>query len=61
MIINNTIIMISAGNSVVFLPHPSAKKVKIDALLVVHKAIVDASGPENLITSTKELNINNAS
>lgn len=61
MIINNTIIMISAGNSVVFLPHPSAKKVTLDALLVVHQAIVDAGGPENLITSTKEPNINNAS
>ncbi len=60
MIINNTIIMISAGNSVVFLPHPSAQKVTIDALLVVHKAIVDAGGPSNLITSTKVANINNA-
>ena len=60
MIINNTIIMISAGNSVVYLPHPSAKKVTLDALLVVHKAIVDAGGPENLITSTKEPNIENA-
>jgi len=60
MIINNTIIMISAGNSVVYLPHPSAKKVTLDALLVVHKAIVDAGGPENLITSTKEPNIDNA-
>ncbi|MHB1334892.1 MAG: aldehyde dehydrogenase [Candidatus Humimicrobiaceae bacterium] len=60
-IINNTIIIISAGNSVVFLPHPSAKKVTLDALLVVHKAIVDAGGPENLITSTKEPDINNAS
>ncbi|MCL6086779.1 MAG: aldehyde dehydrogenase [Actinobacteria bacterium] len=61
MIINNTIIMISAGNSVVFLPHPSAKKVTLDALLIVHKAIVDAGGPENLITSTQEPNIKNAS
>jgi propionaldehyde dehydrogenase len=60
MIINNTIIMISAGNSVVYLPHPSAKKVTIDCFLVVHKAIVDAGGPENLITSTKTPNIENA-
>ena len=60
-IINNTIIIISAGNSVVYLPHPSAKKVTLDALLVVHNAIVDAGGPQNLITSTKEPDINNAS
>ena len=60
MIINNTIIMISAGNSVVYLPHPSAKKVTLDALLVVHKAIVDAGGPENLITSTKVTSVENA-
>lgn len=59
-IINNTIIIISAGNSVVYLPHPAAKKVTLDALLVVHKAIIDAGGPQNLITSTKEPNINNA-
>ncbi|MHB1346756.1 MAG: aldehyde dehydrogenase [Candidatus Humimicrobiaceae bacterium] len=61
MIINNTIAMISAGNSVVYLPHPSAKKVTLDSLLVVHKAIVDAGGPPNLITSTKEPDIKNAS
>ncbi|MHB1376375.1 MAG: aldehyde dehydrogenase [Candidatus Humimicrobiaceae bacterium] len=59
-IINNTIIIISAGNSVVYLPHPAAKKVTLDALLVVHKAIVDAGGPQNLITSTKTPNIENA-
>ena len=60
MVINNTIIMISAGNSVVYLPHPSAIKVTLDALLVVHDAIVAAGGPKNLITSTKTPNIDNA-
>jgi propionaldehyde dehydrogenase len=60
MVINNTIIMISAGNSVVYLPHPSAIKVTLDSLLVVHDAIVAAGGPRNLITSTKTPNIDNA-
>lgn len=60
MVINNTIIMISAGNSVVYLPHPSAIKVTLDSLLAVHDAIVAAGGPRNLITSTKTPNIDNA-
>ncbi len=60
MIINNTICMISAGNSVVYLPHPSAQKCTLDAFKVVHKAIVDAGGPPNLITASRNTKVENA-
>jgi len=60
-IINNTICMISAGNSVVYLPHPSAHNVTLEIFKIVHRAIVDAGGPSNLITAAKESKIENAS
>lgn len=49
-IINNSINMISAGNSVVFCPHPSAKKSTCYAVSVLNEAIVKAGGPQNLLT-----------
>ncbi len=59
-IINNTICMISAGNSVVYLPHPSAHNVTLDIFRIVHNAIVSAGGPPNLITAAKQSKIENA-
>lgn len=59
-IINNTICMISAGNSIVYLPHPSAHNVTLDIFRLVHNAIVAAGGPPNLITAAKESKIENA-
>jgi propionaldehyde dehydrogenase len=59
-IINNTICMISAGNSVVYLPHPSAHNCTLDIFRLVHNAIVSAGGPANLITAAKESKIENA-
>ncbi len=53
-IINNTISMIAGGNSVVFNVHPGAKKVCAYCLQLVNKAIVEAGGPHDLITMTKE-------
>jgi len=61
MVINNSIIMISAGNAVVFLPHPAANQCTLEAFKVTHKAIVDAGGPPNLITATREAKIQNVS
>jgi len=58
-IINNTIAMISAGNSVVFLPHPSAHNCTLETFKIVHRAIVDAGGPPNLITAAKASKIEN--
>jgi len=50
-IINNSVSMIAAGNSVVFNPHPSAKKVSIRAMQLLNQAIVESGGPANLLTS----------
>ena len=59
-IINNTISMISAGNSIVYLPHPAAHKVTIECFKIVHNAIVNAGGPPNLMTAARESKIENA-
>ncbi len=48
-IISNAIAILSAGNSVVFSPHPAAKGCVQDAVSILDKAVVSAGGPENLI------------
>lgn len=49
-IINNAIAMLSAGNTVTFNVHPSAKAVSIENVKLINRAIVSAGGPENLVT-----------
>ncbi len=53
-IINNTISMISGGNTVVYNVHPSAKHVCAYCLQMINRAIIENGGPENLITMVKE-------
>ena len=48
-IICNAIGMVAAGNSVVFNPHPAAKKVSAYLVNILNRAIVEAGGPENLV------------
>jgi propionaldehyde dehydrogenase len=50
-IISNAIGILSAGNAVVFSPHPAAKGCVADAVRVLDKAIVAAGGPANLVTT----------
>lgn len=52
-IISNCIGMIAAGNSVVFNVHPAAKKVSNLLVSILNKAIVEAGGPKNLITTVE--------
>ncbi len=59
-IICNAIGMISGGNSVVFAPHPSAKKVSCYTISFLNNAITRAGGPRNLITSVTEPTIDSA-
>jgi aldehyde dehydrogenase len=49
-IVNNTIAMVAAGNSVVFNVHPNAKRVSCHNVALINKAIVAAGGPRNLVT-----------
>lgn len=59
-IINNSISMIAAGNAVVFAPHPAAKKVSQRAVALINEAVVAAGGPDNLVTTVAEPNIETA-
>lgn len=53
-VINNSISMITAGNAVVFNPHPLAKKVSQEAIRILYEAIVSAGGPAGLICTIRE-------
>jgi aldehyde dehydrogenase len=59
-IINNTIAIVSAGNAVVFNPHPNAKQVSVHAVRLINRAIVSAGGPADLVTATPEPTIESA-
>ncbi|WKY47038.1 aldehyde dehydrogenase EutE [Eubacteriaceae bacterium ES3] len=59
-VINNSIGMLAGGNTVVFAPHPSAKKVSALTVKLLNKAIIEAGGPENLIVTTAEPTIESA-
>lgn len=59
-VINNAISMIAAGNSIVFAPHPSAKKVSLHTISLLNKAIVATGGPENLLVTVEDPNIETA-
>ena len=50
-VINNSIVMIAAGNTVVFSTHPNAYKSSARAVQLVTEAIEKAGGPDNLIVS----------
>jgi len=59
-VLNNGISAISAGNGAVFNPHPAAKNVSAEMAQLVHNAIVEAGGPENLVTYISEPTIESA-
>ncbi|MDH3892051.1 MAG: aldehyde dehydrogenase EutE [candidate division Zixibacteria bacterium] len=59
-VLNNAISIISAGNAAVFNPHPSAKNVSGQMARLVHDAIVEAGGPENLVTCISQPTIESA-
>jgi acyl-CoA reductase-like NAD-dependent aldehyde dehydrogenase len=59
-IICNTIAMLSAGNSIVFNVHPNARECSMKNVRLLHRAIVDAGGPRNLVTAVAEPTIESA-
>ena len=59
-IICNTIAMLSAGNSIVFNVHPSARECSMENVRLLHRAIVSAGGPDNLVTTVAEPTIESA-
>ncbi len=59
-IINNAIGMISAGNSVVFNPHPAARGVSGFTIDFLNRAVTAAGGPANLLCTVAEPTIQSA-
>ena len=59
-VINHAIIMLSAGNSVVFSPHPNARDCTEETMHVINEAIVKAGGPANLLTSVANASLRTA-
>ena len=59
-VINNGIGMVSGGNAVVFNVHPSAKRVSSHFVELLNQGIIDAGGPENLLTCLGEPTIDSA-
>ena len=53
-VINNSIVMIAAGNTVVFSTHPNGYKSSARAVQLVTEAIEKAGGPDNLIVSISD-------
>lgn len=56
----NAIGMVSAGNSVVFSPHPLSREVSLATIRLLNQAIQAAAGPPNLLTSMSDPSIANA-
>ncbi len=52
-VINNSISMLSAGNAVVYNPHPQARRVSQKALEILNEAVIAAGGPANLMTTVE--------
>jgi aldehyde dehydrogenase len=53
-VINNAISMIAAGNTVVFAPHPAAKKVSQLTISRINEAVVAAGGPPNVVVTVAQ-------
>ena len=59
-VINHAIVMLSAGNSVVFSPHPNARDCTEETMHVINEAIVKAGAPANLLTSVANASLRTA-
>jgi len=59
-VINNAISIVSAGNAVVFNPHPSARRSSNAVVRLFNRAIVAAGGPPNFVVSTVEPTVESA-
>ena len=59
-VINHAIIMLSAGNAVVFSPHPNARDCTEETMHVINEAIVKVGGPANLLTSVENASLRTA-
>ena len=59
-VINHAIVMLSAGNAVVFSPHPNARDCTEETMHVINEAIVKTGAPPNLLTSVENASLRTA-
>ncbi|MFH1262501.1 MAG: aldehyde dehydrogenase family protein [Pseudomonadota bacterium] len=59
-VICNAIGMVSAGNAVIFNPHPLAKRVSARTVELLNEAIISTGGPANLVCCLREPTIESA-
>ncbi len=59
-VVCNSIGMIAGGNSVVFNPHPVSKRSSCMAISILNDAIVEAGGPQNLLSAVGKPTIQSA-
>ena len=59
-VINNGISMVAGGNSVVFNPHPAAKKSSCFTVSLINQAIIKAGGPPNVLCAIANPTIDSA-
>ncbi|MFZ0530554.1 MAG: aldehyde dehydrogenase family protein [Propionicimonas sp.] len=58
-VINNSIGMLAAGNSVVFSPHPRATKITHWLIREINRALAEVGAPPNLVVTVAEPSIEN--
>lgn len=59
-VINHAIAMLSAGNTVVFGPHPGAVQCTLESMQAINRALVAAGAPANLMTSVRQPSLRTA-
>ena len=59
-VINHAVIMLSAGNSVIFSPHPNAQRCTQETMKVINAAVVESGGPPNMLTAVAEATLRRA-
>jgi aldehyde dehydrogenase len=59
-IINNSIGMLSAGNTVVFNVHPTSKRCSMETIVLLNQAITEAGGPANAVVGVGQPTIETA-
>lgn len=58
-IINNSISMLSAGNSIVFSPHPRSRNVSLHAIALINQKLAALGAPENLVVTVSQPSLDN--
>lgn len=58
-IINNTISMLAAGNTVVFSPHPRSRQVSLHSVSLINNKLAQLGAPANLVVTVAKPSIDN--